>query len=104
MDVADEEEKQQRPPSKKSTFKSSRSSSQHLLIGPPASYPPAFPQSNLQLQSSAASASKSYISDGWSVNSAGTLPMNAIEIEKIPQEVSTEEEIIDDNRDLPADF
>jgi hypothetical protein len=99
MDVADEEEKQKRPPAKKSTFKSSQSSSQQLLLGPPASYPPAFPQSNLQLQNSAAS--KSLISDGSSI---GSMPMGEIEIEKIPQEEFTEEEFIDDNRDLASDF
>jgi hypothetical protein len=99
MDVTgggNEEEKQNRPPAKRSTYKSPRSSTQQLLLGAPASHPPAFPQSNLQLQNSAASASKSVISDGWSVDE--------IEIEKIPQEVSTEEEIIDDNRDLPDGF
>jgi len=103
MDVGnEEEEKQNRPPAKRSTYKSPRSSTQQLLLGAPAPYPPpiaAFPQDNLQIEATgaAASASKSVISDGWSVD---TPPMDSIEIEKTPQE----EDIIDDNRDLPNGF
>jgi hypothetical protein len=104
MDVGnEEEEKQNRPPSKNRKFKSPRSSTQQPLLGPSAPIIPpivGFPQDNLQIEATgaAASASKSLVSDGWSVD---TPPMDSIEIEKTPQE---EEDIIDDNRDLPNGF
>ena len=104
MDVGnEEEEKQNRPPSKNRKFKSPRSSTQQPLLGPSAPIIPpivAFPQDNLQIEATgaAASASKSLVSDGWSVD---TPPMDSIEIEKTPQQ---EEDIIDDNRDLPNGF
>jgi len=97
-----EEEKQNRPPAKNRKYKSPRSSTQQPLLGPSAPIIPpivAFPQDNLQIEATgAASASKSVISDGWSVD---TPPMDSIEIEKTPQQ---EEDIIDDNRDLPNGF
>jgi hypothetical protein len=95
MDIGgndNDEEKVIRPLNK--TFKSPRSSSQQLLLGPSAPSVPsppvalvAFPQANLQITT---------VSDGASV---GTIPIEQLQIEGIPQE-----EFVDDNRDLPDDF